>query len=116
MKTDTAILSSDAEVSKIEHSSFTLIPSLIYSKEEANIKVMLHAKVLLENANHNLTIQSPSEDSDIVLLVILLLWKFKDLVILDDGHRKTGKSLEYLMKILNQILLMCKWAPCVLRE
>ena len=90
-------LSFDAEVSKIENSSFTLTPSLISSQEEADTKVVLHEK-LLEHASLNITIRSPSEDNYLVILVILLLWEFKELVILDNGHRKTGKSLGYLIK------------------
>ena len=41
MKTDTVILSFDAEVVKIENSSFTLIASLISSQEEPHTKVVL---------------------------------------------------------------------------
>ena len=91
MKTDTVILSSDAEVSNIENSSFTLTPFLIYSQEEADTKEVVHAKVLLEDANHNITIRSPSEDGDIVILVITLLWKFKELVMLDVVVEKQKK-------------------------
>ena len=90
-------MSFDAEVSKIENSSFTLTPSLISSQEEADTKVVLHEK-LLEHASLNITIRSPSEDNYLVILVILLLWEFKELVILDNGHRKTRKSLGYLIK------------------
>ena len=54
MKTDTVILSSDAEVLKIENFSFILTPCLISSQEEADAKVVLHAKVLLEDANYNI--------------------------------------------------------------
>ena len=70
-------------------------PSSISSQEEADTKVVLHANVLLEDAYHNITIRSRSEDSDIVIFNISLLWKFKKLVILDDGHRKTEKGLGY---------------------
>ena len=53
MKADAVILSSDAELSKIEHSSFTLTSFMISSQEEADTKAVLHA---IENANHNITI------------------------------------------------------------
>ena len=47
MKTDTVILSSDAEVEETENSSFTVMLSLISSQEQADTKVVLHAKILL---------------------------------------------------------------------
>ena len=72
MKTDTVILSSNAEhgllnvlsrpcaeAIKIENSSFTL---MLFSQEQADAKVVLHAKVLLKDTNDNITIRSPSED------------------------------------------------------
>ena len=94
MKTGTAILfSDDAEVSKIENSIFTPTPFLKSSQKETETKVLLHAKVLLEDANHNINIRSLSEGRHIVILVISVLWKFKELVILDDSHRKTEKKV-----------------------
>ena len=78
---------------KIQNLKITLTPSLISSQKEADKKILLHAKLLVENANHNTTIRSLSVDNDIVILIIFLLWKFKELVILDDGQRKTEKSL-----------------------
>ena len=73
------------------------MPSLTFSQEEADAKVVLHTKVLLQDTNHNITIRSPSEDIHIVILVISLLWKCKELVILSGGHGKTDKKLGYLM-------------------
>ena len=58
MKTDTVILSSNAEVSKIEISSFALTLSLTSSQEEADTKVVFLAEVLLEDVNRNTTIRS----------------------------------------------------------
>ena len=55
MKTDTVILSSNAEVSKIEISSFALTLSLTSSQEEADTKVVFFAEVLLEDVNRNTT-------------------------------------------------------------
>ena len=40
-------------------------------------KVVLHAKVWLEETNDTITIRSPSGDTDIVILVTSLLWKFR---------------------------------------
>ena len=73
----------DAEVVKPKNSSFTLIPSLISSQKEADRKVVLHAKVLLET-NDTITIRSPSTDTDMVVLLISLLWKFKEQVMFMD--------------------------------
>ena len=73
MKTDIVILSSDAEVVKIENTSFILKLSLISSHEEAGTKVVLHAKVLLEEINNTITIRSPSGNTDIVILVRSLI-------------------------------------------
>ena len=47
MKTETVILSSDAELVEIENSSFTVMPSLTSFQEQADTKVVLHAKILL---------------------------------------------------------------------
>ena len=58
MKTDTVILSSNAEVSKIEIFSFALTLSLTSSQEEADTKVVFLAEVLLEDVNRNTTIRS----------------------------------------------------------
>ena len=55
MKTDTVILSSNAEVSKIKISSFALRLSLTSSQEEADTKVVFLAEVLLEDVNRNTT-------------------------------------------------------------
>ena len=55
MKTDTVILSSNAEVSKIKISSFALTLSLTSSQEEADTKVVFLAEVLLEDVNRNTT-------------------------------------------------------------
>ena len=90
MKTHAAILSTDAKVSKIENSSFTPMPSLMYFQEETDTKVVLH--ILLEYANHNMTIKSPFEDSNIVILAMYLISKFKELVILDDGCQRNGQK------------------------
>ena len=83
MKTDTVILSSNAEhgllnvlsrpcaeVVKIENYSFTLMP---FSQKEADTKIVLHAKVLLKDTNDNITIRSRSEDTDIFIIVISFL-------------------------------------------
>ena len=40
-------------------------------------KVVLHAKVWLEETNDTITIRSSSGDTDIVILVTSLLWKFR---------------------------------------
>ena len=55
MKTDTVILSSNAEVSKIKISSFALTLSLTSSQEQADTKVVFFAEVLLEDVNRNTT-------------------------------------------------------------
>ena len=66
--------------------------SLTFSQEEADTKVVLHMKVSLEEQNDTITIRSPSGDSEIVILVISLLWKFKERVILGDRHGKNSKK------------------------
>ena len=67
------------------------MPSLISSQEHSETKVVLHAKVLSEQMI--LRIWSPSGDNDNVILVILLLWRFKEGLILDEGHGKKAKKV-----------------------
>ena len=55
-KIDAVLLSLDAKVVKIENSNFTLILCLISSQEEVDTKAVLHVKVLLEDANDDITI------------------------------------------------------------
>ena len=66
-----------------QNSRFTLILPLISSQEEAETKLVLHTKVSLEKTN---------EGTDIAIFVISLLWKFKERVILGDGHGKSRKK------------------------
>ena len=72
-KSDTVILS--FEIVKLENSNFTLMPCLIFSKEEVDTKALLH--VLLKDTIDNITIRLPSGDINIIILVIYLLWKFR---------------------------------------
>ena len=44
-----------------------------FSQEEADTKVVLNAKVLLQDTNDNTTLRSPSEDTEIFIIVISLL-------------------------------------------
>lgn len=60
--------------------------SLIPSHKEANTKLVLHAKVLLEETNDAMTIRSSSGDNHVVILAVSLFWKFKQRAILRDGH------------------------------
>ena len=62
--------------------------SLICSHEEADTNVVLPAKKILEERNGTITIWPPSGDTDIVIVVISLLRKFKKRVILGDGNGK----------------------------
>ena len=78
MNTNTVALFFDAKVVNIESSNFILMSSLISSQEETDTKVVLHAEVLLEDKNDTTTIRLPSGDSDLVILMISLLCKFKN--------------------------------------
>lgn len=93
MNTDTVALFFYAKVVNIESSNFILMPSLISSQEETDTKVVLHAEVLLEDKNDTTTIRLPSGDTDLVILMISLLCKFKKWVILGDGHEKNKKKI-----------------------
>ena len=93
------------------------MPSLISSQEDSETKVVLHAKVL--SGQMILRIWSPSGDNDNVILIILLLWRFKEGLILDDGQGKKAKKAYNKDSWYRYWIRYCRcvdWAPCVLRK
>ena len=63
------------------------MPDLMSSHDEGDTKVILHANNILENDEMKIvTIRSPSGDTDIVVLAVSCLQKYKDRVLLDDFH------------------------------
>ena len=61
-------------------------------QEQADTKVVLYAKLLLEQISDIKTNWSPCADIDFFTLAILLIWRFKKQVILDDGLRENRKK------------------------
>ena len=65
------------------------------------IQRVLHWKVLLEYKNDDITIRSQSGDTNFVIAIISLVWKFEEQVMLGDGHGKNRKGkLRYLIYII----------------
>ena len=88
----TIILSSEDECVRLSRDddgriTITADPELFSNHDEGDTKVILHAySILKADADTAVTIRSPSGDTDIVILMIGLLYQYKDRVILDDFH------------------------------
>ena len=68
-------------------------PELQSNHDEGDTKVILHAyRILIEDADAVVTIRSPSGDTDILVLMIGILYSFRDRVILDDFHGTKGRK------------------------
>ena len=91
------VLSSEDECVRITMSEGVAIvapyPELLSSQDEGDTKVILHAsKILEEDSDAVVTIRSPSGDTDIVVLMIGLLHKYRERVLLDDFHGDKRKT------------------------
>ena len=68
--------------------------SLVSNQEEANTKVILHAKQCLTDSSiTQVVIRSPSGDTDIYILIVALLSDFKDRIIFDDNSGDNRKEI-----------------------
>ena len=94
----TMVLSSEDECVSLRRSDddvMTIVPfpELLSNHDEGNTKVILHAyRILIEDADAVVTIRSPSGDTDILVLMIGILYSFRDRVILDDFHGTKGRK------------------------
>lgn len=94
----TMVLSSEDECVSLRRSDndvMTIVPfpELLSNHDEGDTKVILHAyRILIEDADAVVTIRSPSGDTDILVLMIGILYSFRDRVILDDYHGTKGRK------------------------
>ena len=65
------------------------IPELASTQEEADTKLILHANYhLMSSSSSDVTIFSPSGDTDIIVLAVSLLKEYKSRVSIMDGPWK----------------------------
>ena len=92
------VLSSEDECVSLRRSDdgvMTIVPSpeLLSNHDEGDTKVILHAyRILIDDSDAIVTIRSPSGDTDIFILMIGILHRFRDGVILDDFHGTNGRK------------------------
>ena len=72
------------------------ITELETSHEEADTKIILHAMNLRQTQTHNVnvTIFSPSGDTDIIVLLLAFLKDHKEHILIIDGHGEDKKILK----------------------
>ena len=94
LRTTQLVLSSEQNCKIITLSNCETFQSLVSNQEEADTKVITHGLQFLKtNTNHQVIIRSPSGDTDIIVLVVSLLYDYKDRVIIDNGSGKERKSI-----------------------
>ena len=83
MKTNELILSTKGNCEVLTHSKVDIISDLVNEFEEADSRVITHARHVL-NTNSQLTvkIRSPSGDADIIILAVSLIVEGKERVYL----------------------------------
>ena len=70
------------------------ITELETSHEEANTKIILHAMHWRQTHNVNVTIFSPSGDTDIIVLLLAFLQDHEEHILIIDGHGEDKKNLK----------------------
>ena len=69
--------------------------SLTSKQEQADTKVILHSHQILKSSETSLiTLRSPSGDTDIVVRTIVLLYEFRNRVLIDDGSGENRKVMQ----------------------
>ena len=86
------VISMESKTIIITHQLTSEDVSLNSNQEEADTKVILHSYIILnESLNSTVTLRSPSGDTDILLLAVVLLRQFKERIAFDDGNGKNRK-------------------------
>ena len=68
--------------------------SMISNQEEADTKVILHSHQVLDVCETNqVLLRSPSGDTDILILVVSLLYDYKERIVLDNGVGNSRKLI-----------------------
>ena len=86
--TESIVLSGDDESYTVSCDSVTQNDDLKSNQEEADTKVILHAMHAIKNSSHKAVLRSPSGDTDIIILALVLI----NVVYMDygNGNRRKG--------------------------
>ena len=78
-------LSVEGSCEIVTRTSINNCDDLCSNQEEADTRLILHAKHPIDHASYSIIIRSPSGDTDIIVLAVSLLFDFKEKIFLDSG-------------------------------
>ena len=110
LRTNKLILAGDNFCKVLTVSTAEDFTTLINNQEEADTKVVLHSHQAIEEYETNrVLLRSPSGDTDILVLIISLLYDFKNRIVIDNGVGSSRKliwlgSIDFSSSRLNSLL------------
>ena len=96
LDTTKIVLSSDNNCISVSATEKRNLIELKSSQEEADTKLILHSYYLLKQSTMNVSIYSPSGDTDIIVLALAHLQEYKQRVYLIDGHGQFKRTMKLI--------------------
>ena len=95
LRCDELVLSSDGECKLLTHIKEKTYHQLLSTQEQAGTKIIAHTvKILHQDTENKIVIRSPSGDTDILFLSAVLLYSFKEHVVIDNGSVQSRKCID----------------------
>ena len=117
MKINKHVLAGDNFCEVLTVSTAEDFTTLISNQEEADPKVVLHSHQAIEECESNrVLLRSPSGDTDILVLIISLLYEFKNRIVIDNGVGSSRKLIWLGSIDFSKVVLFSFGVPRIYRK